>query len=731
MANTTNDSKYVFRSGATRLAIGDYIHDRDYWISQGGSPQLSLGDMLQSLFPGQSIQDAQFAYFKQYSESPIVVASNPLFEDLFDSTNTTLSTRTGWTPTGDVTKRDKMKSADGMARMNTGTNGESPWGYATCAGTVGQYRRVTFGYDYSQQGGTLTNSATPYQYYDQRWILAYQGIADYVFASAFSISGGTMQIRIYRTVAGVDTEICRYIGIPSTGTAVFELTDRIRLYVNGLIRVADQLYTDGQAAFPDKLFSGSTTNTMRSGATALRHTFYPLVLALDWKVEDLDMTVADPKPFYGRDSTNKRTITFTGTYSGTPTAWVYRLRRRTTSSVTKDWTTFTPTYGSGTWSGNITVDSGGPYVMDVGWTDGSGKTHLTVSSPFAVGILVAMWGQSNSVGGSGIGGAPGYGGNDLVIGFNGYATYVGSTFRRWVDDLTPQALALNPNMVGLAKSLSDATGIPVGVAATGVASNALATLKPGTTNWNNVLVPFITELGGNVEQWVYSGSEAEGLSSSDYSALVTDFGLTVAGFRDIGGISDAMVFIRIIGKDTSVANNSTTITRVQDVRSILKNLENGVDIWVGCSSVGLALVDQIHFTSAAVVAWCRRMGMTIARRAYSALAYDGRGPLVTGATRSSAVITLAIDLNGASEISGSTLTGYAVSNDDFVTTLTISSTEVVANQVVITLSGVPTGTVKVRSFREPNYTDSSVAVGAYPGSVTIPVFPIIDPITVT
>lgn len=731
MPSSYNDYIYQIKSGSTRRALGDYQNDRDYWIAQGGNPRLALGDMISALNPGKSIQDALFAHSKQYAESPIVVAANPLFVDLFDSTNTTLSTRSGWTPAGDATRRDKMKSADGIARMNTGTNGDSPWGYATCAPTVGQYRRVTFGYDYSQQGGTLSNSGTPYQYYDQRWILAYQDISNYLYASAFSISAGVMQIRIYRTVANVDTEICRYVGVPAVGTATFILTDRIRLYINGAIMVADQLYTDLQAAFPDKLFSASTTNAMRSGATALRHTFHPLVLALDWKVEDLDMTIADPKPFYGRTSANKRTITFNGTYVGSPVSWVYRLRRRSTSAVIKDWTAFSPTFGSGTWSADITVDSGGPYLMDVGWVDATGKAHLTESSPFAVGILVCMWGQSNSVGGSGIGGAPGYGKNDLVIGFNGYATYVGSTFRRWVDDLTPQALALCPNMVGLAKSLSDATGIPVGVAATGVASNALATLKPGTSNWDTVLVPFVTEIGGNVEQWVWSQGEAEGLSASDYSAYVTDFASLVTGMKSVGGRSDAKVFVRIIGKDTSVANNSTTITRSQAFRSILKNLENGTDIWVSSSFVGIPLVDQIHLTSAGAVTAAYRDGLTIARRGYSAISYDGRGPLVTASSRVGAVITLAMDLNGASGLTGSALTGYAVSNDDFVTTLTINSTEVVSNQIVITLASVPTGTVKVRSFREPNYTDSSVAVGAYPGSVTIPVFPIIDPITVT
>jgi len=191
------------------------------------------------------------------------------------------------------------------------------------------------------------------------------------------------------------------------------------------------------------------------------------------------------------------------------------------------------------------------------------------------------------------------------------------------------------------------------------------------------------------------------------------------------------VFNRVIGKDTGITNDSTRTTRSQAARSVMAALENGIDVWTACSSLGLAMLDTIHFTNAACVVWARRAGMTIARRAYGALAYDGRGPLVTGASRASAVITLAIDLNGASGISGSALTGYAVSNDDFASLLTISSVEIVANQIVITLSGVPSGTVKVRSFREQNYVDTSLAVGAYPDSVTIPVFPIIDPITVT
>lgn len=657
-----------------------------------------------------------------------ITQADPFFYDAADSTNTSLTGRTGWTRAGDNTKADKIKSADGMFRMNTASNGDSPYGFQLTAAPT-QYRRVSWGYNYTQQGGTLSNAATPYQYYAQQWVLAWSDISNYTFANVVPATG---RLTIYKVVAGSTTELCRYEAVPTSGDVVLELTDRIRCFINGEPRVAYQLHGDATSAYPNKLFPAGT-DAIRTGATGLRHNFYPSILATDWKVEELDMTVADPKPFYGRDTSNQRTITFTGTYSGTPVSWAYRLRRRSTGAVVKGWTAFSPTAGAGAWSADITVASGGPYLADFGWTDASDDTHVATSSAFAVGILVVAWGQSNALFLSSLGGnGAGYGGNDLVIGFNAFSTYVGSSFRRWMDELQPQSLALQPNMVGLAKSLSDATGVPVGVAAAGVSAQALATLKPGTTHWNNVYVPFITELGGNVEAHLVVQGEAEALASSDYSQRAADQALLVAGLRSIGGRSDAMVYWRLVGKDTGVANNSTTIARSRAVRSIDMAFENGVDQWISASPVGKALVDTIHFTNASHNAISRCEGMTIARRSFGALAYDGRGPLPTTASRVGAVITIDLDLNGAASVSGTALTGYRVSNDDFATTLTISTAEVVANKIVITLSGVPSGTVKVDGFPEPAYNDSSLALGTYTvEGITIPVFPIVNPITVT
>lgn len=658
----------------------------------------------------------------------------PLFFDTADSTNTSMTGRTGWTAAGDVTKRDKMKSADGMFRMNTGSNGESPYGFQLTP-TPGTPRKVTFEYDYSQQGGSLSNSSTPYQWYDQRVLLAWQDTANYLSVSAFGISGGTMQFRIYRTNTGSDIEIFRYTGLPTSGFASFEIVgDRVRCRVGATeatmyLRVPDQLYTDATALFPDKKFAVGSP-AIRTGPIGLRHCFYPLILAGSVKVEDINVYVNDPMEFYGRNtSTNSRSIVFTGTYTGTPLSWAYRLRTRSTGDVVKDWSVYNPTFGSGTFSGAIDIATGGPYYIDIGWTGSDGETRVFTPNHFSVGILVVAYGQSNAVNLSGNGGSTGYGGNDKLVGFNGFALHVGSSFRRWMNELTPQSLALQPNMIGLAKSLSDSTGLPVGVAAAGFASNSIDTLKPGTANWTS-FVSFVNEIGGYFEIALWSQGEAEALSSSDYTNYVTDYATLVAGFKSIGGNTNVKTFNRIVGKDTAATNNSTTTLRSFTVRKLLNDLENGTDVWTATHSVGIPMTDSLHFTAAGSTKWSYLAGLTIARRAFGSIAYDGKGPIVTGATKSSDIITLSVDLNGTSGISGTALTGYEVSNDDFATLLTQTSATVTGNQIIITLSSVPTGTVKVRSFAPPNYTETSLATGTLPGSVTVAVFPILTPITV-
>lgn len=114
---------------------------------------------------------------------------------------------------------------------------------------------------------------------------------------------------------------------------------------------------------------------------------------------------------------------------------------------------------------------------------------------------------------------------------------------------------------------------------------------------------------------------------------------------------------------------------------------------------------------------------------YAPSGYDGRGPIITGATRSGATITLAVDLNGAASVAGTGLTNYEVSTDDFATTKTISSAAVSGGNIVITLSADPGAAVKVRSFYGMTYGTPTFAIGTYADATTIPVEPLFVPVT--
>lgn len=137
------------------------------------------------------------------------------------------------------------------------------------------------------------------------------------------------------------------------------------------------------------------------------------------------------------------------------------------------------------------------------------------------------------------------------------------------------------------------------------------------------------------------------------------------------------------------------------------------------------------------------------RAAYSIAKYlgvnvgDGRGALVTSATRAGAIIDLTIDLNGGSGITGPSqfLTGnvplptrqgrlgYQVSTDNFATTLAINDVAIVSGKLRITLAADPGVAGKVRSFYGWSYDDTNLFYTTYSdGRAPIPVAPITVPI---
>lgn len=123
--------------------------------------------------------------------------------------------------------------------------------------------------------------------------------------------------------------------------------------------------------------------------------------------------------------------------------------------------------------------------------------------------------------------------------------------------------------------------------------------------------------------------------------------------------------------------------------------------------------------------------------------YSGLGPYATSATRSGAVITIPVNLNGAASLSArngndetltastSALTSWEVSNDDFATTLTQTSAVLSGSNVVITLAADPGGPVEVMNYQRRVHDISSWVSGEYSDGTTILMKPVITPLVTT
>lgn len=198
----------------------------------------------------------------------------------------------------------------------------------------------------------------------------------------------------------------------------------------------------------------------------------------------------------------------------------------------------------------------------------------------------------------------------------------------------------------------------------------------------------------------------------------------------IAGRADAPVGVCVIGHTSDGHMSGATFgdANWSNVRACLTRLVNKPGVFLATGLQDGTLTDSLHYVANSYVENGRRAGMSMA----AALGYggaNGRGPLVTGVARSGATVTLSVDLNGASSLSGTGLTHYQVSTDDFATLKTISSAAVSGNSIVLTLAADPGAPVKVRSFYGMTWTSPVRAVGTYADATTIPVEPIYSAIT--
>ncbi len=485
-----------------------------------------------------------------------------------------------------------------------------------------------------------------------------------------------------------------------------------------------------------------------------------------------NVTVANAAPFYPSEFINLgyessdyigRTIPVVGTYlaSGTvPTGMqVAVVDELNSATVYQDYTNVTNFYAAdGAWIGDLRVNA----------TPQTGRlaprflndTSITcyATTTIACGPTWMGYGQSNAAFALGVASA-----DTSVNPYRNRNTY---SFNRTLDQVTANVWTRNDNSMSsqvLARVLSDAFGLTVGVCGGGIGSQPASALRktaptggPFTDPYNGgipatpyqLLTNHLVAAGavGCIAGIFYDQGEAEGdatgsnISTADYttnvSGIFADLRADFAGGRNVLGL------MTITGRSTATvgANQNANWSAVRATQKALTaTIPNCI---IGHHNVGILMSDTVHYAGAVngKTEKHRRNGRSIVF-ATLGTGYGGSGPETLTASRSGAVITIPITANGATSyevLSGldgttagnaSALTSWEVSADDFATTLTISSAVLSGTNIVITLSADPGGPVKVRNHWGKNPTITSVPFAVYPDGFKIAVEPLVIPLT--
>ena len=441
-----------------------------------------------------------------------------------------------------------------------------------------------------------------------------------------------------------------------------------------------------------------------------------------------------------------RLVTLTGTTTGTPTALQTRVISAVDYSEVVPWTTnASALFGAGTFSVSVFEPIGdlanrARYVTQVrpvedinGWSP---------SNAHAVGPAFRFYGQSNSSGRDA-------GGVTVTGSQNAYLVKAADPTNNGSVNPWQRGSTQTGGLAQFAKTASDRLGVPVGIICCGIGAQSVVGLAPDApatfgNNWGapanpwNIMIAACTKVQalGYVRQMIWTQGEAEADAASTTPALgyLPHFEEMAAEFRSVVAIdANAPIGITVIGSYEGTPSNGATQANINWplVRQTLAGIPASVsNCYVSSSLMHIPHGDEYHYTSPGYTELNRRDAHTAAKL-MGISTYDGRGPIITSGTRSGAVITMSVNLNGAASIAGSAVTGFDVSADNFATLLTISSVNVSGSNVVITLAANPGAAVKVRSYWGYRPTQTSVITGTYADGTTIQAEPIYNPITVS
>jgi hypothetical protein len=485
------------------------------------------------------------------------------------------------------------------------------------------------------------------------------------------------------------------------------------------------LYTKFNTAAATIADSGTGGNTAtRVGTPQARggYAFTGLPVAIDTSANGVDTVYA--KVFQRAVGGTSKTLTFTGTYTGSPAGIEARVINSTGTQVV-GWTrATTPTVGN--WTVTLpNVPQGGQYALEVRHTNNTANIQRT-QLPWGVGMVLMVAGES-------------LGDQQFIAPYTGFTPNVeivsvyDKTNSVWRD--------FKNNTIGTvvrtAHHLATALGIPVCIGNGATSGSQLFTGAPA--NWDNPansthtkFIAALADVGGDAEAIVWpqganDANSATALSAGQYSgALVTLAGRLRAYSSRSAANMPFFVNLLSTNQDTGSANNNQyRLVRNEQVTAI-GNITNAFDAG---SMIDLAHSVEggfsPHPTNAAYDRLGNRQGQALLNY-YASGSYPTSmvGAVPTGAVINGSTIDISYTLNNGTTLQGLTgatgLTGFlvyngAVSMTATSTDVTISTLTQVAGLATATTSaahGLTTGqTVKI----------SGASSGFYNGQKTVTV----------
>lgn len=425
-------------------------------------------------------------------------------------------------------------------------------------------------------------------------------------------------------------------------------------------------------------------------------------------------------------------ITFSGTYTGSPTGLEGRVISGTGTAVTA-WTDCT-TPGAGVWNLTLSVPQGRGYALEVRHKDTPAHLQRTCR-PWGIGIrllavgesLCDQWTTSAAT-------ESGYTllEDDIAI-YN-------PRLSAWWDNVANPAAAANA-----ASRLTAALGIPVMILGAGYSGTSLVTDSP--VNWNTYssamhtrTLAAISGPGNGVDfegivwiQGVNDGWDSnETVSVSQYQTALEALIPQLRSYAAAGRTAaQNPAFLTITGRIT------TSPFAPSNFRNVRTAQQNALSTITNAHHAGalhdLTLSDSAHPDAAGFVLMGKRMTQGIAHYYDPATYPTGvNGPALTGASFSGSDISVTFTLNGASTLRGKTgasaLNGFVVKNGSGVTQ-TISSTAIPsANTVTLTMASPPASGWTVEFLPDPQVTITNLPYGDLPcigmtGNDTVPALP--------